>query len=82
MANNNQEGIYYTEYDLSDIIKDDINSIFKQNMDIINITINEIKGDKFDVDLYKFEPFDFEDTGIFERIGKDFESFIKTKKRY
>ena len=78
VTNNNQEGIY-SEYDLSDIIKNDINSAFKQNMDIINKTINEIKGDKFNVDLFGWEPFDFEDTSVFYKIGKDFESFIKQK---
>ena len=85
-STNNQEGIHYieydlSEYDLSDVIKEDINSIFNQNIEKINKTINGIKGEEFNVILGDWHLFDFLCVEIraFELINNDFEVFIKKK---
>lgn len=80
VSTNNKEGIY-PDYDLIDSIKEDINSIFNQNIEKINKTINEIKGEEFNVVLKDWYICDFESVSVrvFDIINKDFEIFIKKK---
>ena len=64
------------DYDLSNIIKDEINSKINEKIETINNTIQEIKGDKYYVDLKSWQKLDFTRNDIFENIKKQFESFI------
>ena len=65
------------EYDLSNIIKNEINSKINETIENINNLLQEIKGDKYYVDLIHWQILDFERVDVFENIKKKFESFIK-----
>ena len=77
--NHNPGDMDYIDYDLSNEIKNNINSIIDENMEIINNNVTKIKGDKYDVDLYGWDILDYEDVEIFNNINKNFEVYIKQK---
>ena len=66
----------YKEYDLDSQIKNDINSSINSNVENINNIVLKIKGDKFTVDLYGWDPCDFEDNEIIKNVYNKFSLFI------
>ena len=78
-AKNNPGDAGYSEYDLSNQIKTNLNSTIDEKMKIINNNVAKIKGDKFDVDYYGWDIFDYDDIPEFDQINTNFEVFIKKK---
>ena len=74
-----EDNLGYDEYDLSYIIKNDINSNIDENMKNINETINKIKGDKYYVHLLEWNYLNYERVDSFDQIKVSFETFINSK---
>ena len=76
--------IGYDDYDLSDIIKNDVNKKIQENYEKINNTLIEIKADKNNkIKLIGWDNlvlcYDNLETETFNEIEKDFEFFITKK---
>ena len=80
-GNNNSGDKDYTDYDLNDDIKNGINLVINEKMEIINDSLIIIKGDKFEVDLLEWDVLDYDMVILdaFDKINYKFESFIKKK---
>ena len=74
---NNQE-----VYDLNNEIKEDINTKINSTIENINNILEEIKGDKYNVELsdWQFIDFDGISYSFYKNIELDFNSFIVVKK--
>ena len=77
----------YTEYDLNNNIKDDINSILKKNINIITNIALSIKGSNYQVDIIdgtiNWKTLDFSKINVnIKDIENYFEEFIDSEKVY